>query len=232
MSLLGNGAMVFWHDVAPGTDADYRDWHAHEHISERVGIPGFLRGRRCASVDGGQQYFIMYEVDDLAVLTSPAYLARLNDPSEWTARALGHFRNSNRTLCRRDLSFGVGVGRRVASLQFSPQPDRAEDLRAWLAVECLPALAGTSGLCGAHLLVGDETASRTETEEKALRDRPDEVADWVLLLEAYEDDALAGALAGPLAVPMLHTRGADIGGDWSVYGLRHCASKEDVAAAR
>ena len=55
MSLLGNGAMVFWHDVAPGTDADYRDWHAHEHISERVGIPGFLRGRRCASVDGGQQ---------------------------------------------------------------------------------------------------------------------------------------------------------------------------------
>ena len=151
MALLGNGAMVFWHDLAPGTDQDYCDWHAHEHIAERVGIPGFLRGRRCSALSGPPAYFIMYEVDDLAVLTSEAYLACLNDPSEWTNRTLGHFRNSNRTLCRRDLSFGLGVGRRIATLQFSPRVGQAEALHAWLANECLPDLAAASGLCGAHL---------------------------------------------------------------------------------
>lgn len=232
MALLGNGAMVFWHDLAPDTDQDYCDWHAHEHIAERVGIPGFLRGRRCSALAGPPAYFIMYEVDDLAVLTSAPYLARLNDPSEWTSRALGYFRNSNRTLCRRDLSFGLGVGRRIATLQFSPQEGQADALHAWLANECLPDLAALSGLCGAHLLVGDEAASHTETEEKALRDRPDEVADWVLLIEGYEDEALDQAMAGPASTATLASRGAAIDGDWAVFRLQHCASEQDVAAAR
>jgi hypothetical protein len=224
--------MVFWHDLAPDTDQDYRDWHAHEHIAERVGIPGFLRGRRGSAVAGPPAYFIMYEVDDLAVLTSPAYLARLNEPSAWTTRALGHFRNSNRTLCRRELSFGLGVGRRIATLRFSPQPGQAEALHAWLANECLPDLAAVSGICGAHLLLGDEAASRTETEEKGLRDQPDQVSDWVLLLEGYEDEALERAVAGPASTATLAGRGAAMDGEWAVFRLHHCVSEQDVAAAR
>lgn len=232
MALLGNGAMVFWHDLAPDTDQDYCDWHAHEHIAERVGIPGFLRGRRYGALAGPPAYFIMYEVDDLAVLTSAAYLARLNDPSEWTSRSLGHFRNSNRTLCRRELSFGLGVGKRIATLQCSPRAGQTKALHAWLANECLPDLAALPGLCGAHLLVGDEAASRTETEEKGLRDQPDEVADWVLLIESYEDAALARAVAGSASTGALADRGAAIAADWAVFRLHHCASEQDVAAAR
>ena len=40
MSLLGQAAMVFWHDIADGDD-DYKDWHSNEHMTERVGCPGF-----------------------------------------------------------------------------------------------------------------------------------------------------------------------------------------------
>ena len=38
MSLLGEAAMVFWHDITDGDD-DYKDWHSNEHMSERVGVP-------------------------------------------------------------------------------------------------------------------------------------------------------------------------------------------------
>ena len=58
MSLLGQAAMVFWHDIADGDD-DYKDWHSNEHMNERVGVPGFLRGRRGRSLRGEPRYFIM-----------------------------------------------------------------------------------------------------------------------------------------------------------------------------
>ena len=86
-------------------------------------------------------------------------------------------------------------------------------------------------MCGAHLLVGDASASSAETEEKALRERPDEIADWVLLIEAYEDDALAEALSGSLREAVLTERGGVSGDQWAVYQLQHCAAKEDVVAA-
>ena len=47
MALLGGGVLLFWHDLALGTDIDdFNRWHNREHIPERVGVPGFLRGRR------------------------------------------------------------------------------------------------------------------------------------------------------------------------------------------
>ena len=35
-----------WNDIAPGMERAFRDWHDEEHIPERVGVPGFLSGRR------------------------------------------------------------------------------------------------------------------------------------------------------------------------------------------
>ena len=39
MSLLGEGALVIWHDIAPGCEGDYNEWHSKEHMLERVGVP-------------------------------------------------------------------------------------------------------------------------------------------------------------------------------------------------
>ena len=40
MSMLGDGAVAIWHDIAPeGRDAFYA-WHGQEHMPERVGDPG------------------------------------------------------------------------------------------------------------------------------------------------------------------------------------------------
>ena len=50
MALLGKGALANWHDVPDDAHADFNAWHTHEHIPERVGVPGFLRGRRVIQI--------------------------------------------------------------------------------------------------------------------------------------------------------------------------------------
>lgn len=52
-----------------------------EHLQERLSIPGFLRARRCVRELGSPSYFMIYELSNTSVLTSPDYLERLNNPT-------------------------------------------------------------------------------------------------------------------------------------------------------
>ena len=86
MSLLGAAAVTIWHNVPPEARADYFEWHNREHMPERVGIPGFLRGRRYAALTGDPEFCTLYETESLAVLTGADYMQRLNNPTPWTRR--------------------------------------------------------------------------------------------------------------------------------------------------
>jgi hypothetical protein len=84
MGWAGSGALIAWHDVEEGREAEYLDWHSHEHMKERLAIPGFLQGRRYSVVGSEPQFLILYTVIDPDVFTSQTYLERLNHPSDWT----------------------------------------------------------------------------------------------------------------------------------------------------
>ena len=143
MALLGKGALVIWHDPAPGIESDYNEWHSKEHMFERVGIPGFRRGQRAVAISGAPKYFNFYEVDDLATLTGQPYLDRLNDPTPWTRRITPHMNNNSRTLCKVTASFGAGgVPAFWTMILLSPATGREDALRAWLAEAVLPELVG------------------------------------------------------------------------------------------
>ena len=186
MPLLGKGAMVTWHDAEATGERDFNEWHSKEHLAERVGVPGFLRGYRFATLAGSPKYFILYEVEDFATLTSEPYLDRLNHPTPWTRRSMATFRNNNRTLCRVLASFGQGgIPGFVGTLQLGPAEGRAEHLRRHLIGDLLPGLITRHGLLAAHLLEGDEAASGAATEEKRLRGVPDRTADLAVLLAGY-----------------------------------------------
>ena len=49
MSLAGMGVVAIWHDLAPEAKDEFYEWHNREHMPERVGIPGFRRGRQESS---------------------------------------------------------------------------------------------------------------------------------------------------------------------------------------
>ena len=80
--------MLLSFDVTPEAISEHDDWHTHEHLPERLSIPGFLRGTRWVALHGEPRYVVLYEVEELATLSAPAYLKRLNEPSAWTSKGL------------------------------------------------------------------------------------------------------------------------------------------------
>jgi len=86
-------AVAMWWDIAPEIRTEWEEWHSHEHMPERLSIPGFLRGTRYVAVSGAPSYFVLYEAADLSVITSGPYLERLNNPTPWSQKMMPHHRN-------------------------------------------------------------------------------------------------------------------------------------------
>lgn len=219
---------MIWHDPAPEIESDYNEWHSKEHMYERVGVPGFLRGQRGVAISGAPKYFNLYEVEEFATLTSQAYFDRLNDPTPWTRRVAPHMRNNSRTLCRVTASLGAAIPAFWTMILVSPAAGAKGHLRAWFAQSALPELVDRSGVLGAHLLEGDPTTSGTETAEKRLRSGGTELVDWVILVGGYDSEALAAVGAAALSDRNLAARGAAASRVRGIYRLVHCITKADL----
>jgi len=226
MPLRGSAAVAMWWDIAREHRAEFEDWHSHEHFPERLAIPGFIRGSRWADASGGDGFFVLYELEAHATLTSPHYLARLNDPSPWSTRMMPHHRDMVRSLCHVEASAGGGVARVMATLRLSPQAETAQDLGKWLHAQ-LAALARLPGVTGAHLL-RTEIPQHATTREQAIRGGADAAADWIVLVNGYDAAAIAGAVGGQLSAATLADHGAAPGSLASIYELRYTATRGDL----
>ncbi|WP_326544267.1 hypothetical protein [Pseudorhodoferax sp.] len=229
MALLGKAALAMWWDMAEPARAEFEHWHAHEHFPERLGIPGFRRASRWRSADGGEGVFVLYELEDHGVLSSPDYLARLNAPTPWSTRMMPHHRNMVRSQCRVLDSRGGGMASHALALRLSPAPGGTEELRG--ALRALAAeLCVQPGLAGLHLL-RHESPAIAQTAEQKLRGLNDRYADWVLLACGYEAAAVAALSAGALAEARLVALGAASGSERGLYQLAYSAVPADVADA-
>lgn len=195
--LIGQGALANFHDVPAEHDADFDQWHTTEHLPERVGVPGFLRGRRCRAADDAlsPRYFILYETADVEVLRSPHYVARLDAPTPWTARVSSCMTRTVRTAARVRASAGAALGGWMLTVRLAPPAHEADALRARLAGDPVAALAGAPGVCGVHVLEADPDVTGVPTAERALRDPPDETAPWMVLIEGTGRAAVERAWA-------------------------------------
>ena len=188
MPLLGSAAMLLSFDIVPEAIEEHDDWHTHEHLPERLSIPGFLRGTRWVAVRGAPRYAVLYEVAEVATLTSAAYLERLNNPTPWTSKMMPHYRGMKRGLCKVTGSFGLGTGGFASVVRFKPEAASASSLRAWL-LEALPKWVTGRGAGGAHLLESAATAAMTN--EQRIRGA-DAGVDWAVLLTGYREEGLKG----------------------------------------
>lgn len=187
MSLAGMGAVAIWHDLVPEAKREFYEWHNREHMPERVGIPGFRRGRRYIALRGAPEFFNLYEADSAEVLGGQDYLNRLNAPTEWTRRVVPSFRNVARSICRVAHTSGVGSGGTLLTMRFDIAP--VHRARAVLALtrDVLPPLAFRPGVSGVHLLLADEAVSKVETAEKKARADETDVPTWVILVEGNSE---------------------------------------------
>lgn len=177
------GILAIWNDCAPGREADFEHWFQSEHLAERLGVPGFRRGRRHEAVSGAPGYFVFYETDSPAVMTSPAYLERVNDPTPLTVKVMAQvFRNMSRTVCSVMERRGVLRGAYAVAARFAEVQDR-RDLSAALAQFA----QGDAVACGAVWTASD--AQTPLSEEEKLRGGDRKIRHCLLIETLRESDA-------------------------------------------
>lgn len=187
-----NGFLAIWSDVTPEQATDYLHWLTREHTHERLGVEGFLgvsvfRAQR----DDAHRYFIRYRLRDAGVLSSDAYVARLNDPTPWSRRIMpilqnfvrggGHVRTRHRT----------GHGGTLSVLRLDALP----------AAAVVADLSRQDGIVAAELLETDRTGTTIQTNEKQLRSG-DKTFAALLVVEGTSAAAVTAALGSAgLAAP-------------------------------
>ena len=116
MTQSRRGILAVWNDRDADIADFYEDWYVHQHLPERVGLPGWRFGRRYESIvhdaalptlttaatataDRAARFFTYYETDEPSAMYSDSYLSRLNDPTLETVQVMHHWRNMTRSSC-------------------------------------------------------------------------------------------------------------------------------------
>lgn len=205
---MSRGGLLIWNGCRPEALADYERWHQHEHLQERVSIPGFKSGTRFEALPGTRpQFFTLYETASPEVFLSPRYRERLADPSAWTRRCMPAFTDVSRTVCRKQAYWGIANTAALVSLIAEEALDLAE-----VAAE----LQGDSCLGWSIWQAVAEPGGTTKEQE--IRGAADTHIDQALLLR----------LAGPQVARDTAAALADLG-SVGAYALIAGMSAEEVA---
>jgi len=219
MALAGKALVAIWNDIAPDLREDFFEWHPREHMVERLGIPGFLRGRRYQTVDGGVEFLTLYELRDTDVLVSDIYKHRLTNPTPWSTKTLPGFRNNVRGACRIHFSEGVAMGGIVRTIRFRAQDGAKAALVESLKRDVLPGLASLPRITGVHLVEND--AALTAGNAGNQRGRTISLPDLVALVEGSGVDGVRSACEGRLTDDRLRALGAESRIESAIYRLEY-----------
>jgi hypothetical protein len=181
----GRGFMAIWSDVAPGDLEFYYRWLLGEHFPERVSVPGFISARVFGRQAGAElQFFIIYETESPEVLASPAYVARLNNPTPMTQKVMPKLKNFVRGAGRVVQSSGVCGGGAAKVIRFEKSHPLLGDGVARDAL--FGKLNALDRVLAVRLFEVDTAATTIQTEEKKIRTSREEIYSQLLLIEAVD----------------------------------------------
>jgi hypothetical protein len=187
------GILSVFNDIAPEGYEHFERWYNREHLQERVNVPGFRFGRRYELLSGGdRRFFAFYEVDSPDVLSSPAYVRRLENPTAWTRESMTYFRNMVRTVCDLRAAAGDLVGSHAVVLRADEKMAPAPD-----AGGVAEKLAGEPGVARVQLWTSAARQTPSDTAEMKVRGK-DQLAAGALVVECVrraDADRVAASLA-------------------------------------
>src|SRR5262249_5258663 len=76
MAQKGRGIFLVYVDIDAEHDKEFNDWYNTEHLPELLSVPGILAAARYQAVTGGPKYLAFYELDNVAVMHTPAFTNR------------------------------------------------------------------------------------------------------------------------------------------------------------
>src|SRR5919108_6510551 len=72
---MANGILIAAIDFTGIAEDEFHDWYDTEHLPERQRVPGFLACQRWIGTDDPTVSVATYDLADVGVLKTPAYLA-------------------------------------------------------------------------------------------------------------------------------------------------------------
>lgn len=185
---MPNGFLAIWSDISPENETDYLHWFSREHALERLSVPGFHSVRMFRALDiPERRYFILYCLENAGVVSSEAYLQRLNRPTPWSQRIMPLLGNFARGGGRVAAARGTGQGGFVSAVWL----DAAATARA---AELAEAGIAHDRIARVRVLATDHQRTSVKSNEKALRDK-DRSFDGLLVIEGLDAEAVRAAVA-------------------------------------
>ena len=166
---MGSAALQLAIDLPPGAGYDSGGGYRRHPRPAGRGVRGFLRARRNpGAAAGGPEFFTLYETQDGDVLSSPAYVERLNNPTEWTRRALPRMARMVRHGYRLLGSRAHEIGPRLLTVRILPHSGREPIVREALMGEAVGALAEVVDVTACAVYETLPAAGSVLTEERRI----------------------------------------------------------------
>jgi hypothetical protein len=201
MPLAGKGMLLTSMDIDAADEAEFNRWYDREHLEERVAIDGFLEARRYVAHKANPKYLCLYSTSTIEVLGSPAYRARLANPTDWSRKTMARFKNMIRAAARITISRGQGRGAVLGIVRLRPSAGSEDKLRAGLRDNLDP--ARLDGIISMHLIESDPALSGPTAEIPSAASPG--AGDWFVLIDGAKVSAVSAAIAacfGGTAGPM------------------------------
>jgi hypothetical protein len=147
---MAKGILIAAMDFSAAPEDEFHDWYDLEHVPERLRVPGFLNAERWIGSDNARTSVATYDLDNVAVLHSPPYLAVGGDnASPWTKRTAKF-----RKMILRYEGEQLVPGERTAPPEaaalllvgLNVAAEHEHEFNEWYNSEHLPALAAVPGV--------------------------------------------------------------------------------------
>jgi hypothetical protein len=223
MPLAGKGMLLTSMDIDPANEADFNRWYDREHLEERVAIDGFLEARRYVAHSGSPKFLFLYSTKTIDVLDSPAYRARLANPTPWSVKTMAGFKNMIRAVAAITVSKGTGRGAVLGIVRLRAEAD-ADKLRATLRTRLDP--GDLDGIISMHLLESDARLSGPTSELPAAGGG---ASDWFVLVDGTAVGAVSSLLAARFTGNAVPEGAMQISS--GIYELMWDLARSDIAGA-
>jgi hypothetical protein len=223
MPIAGKGMLLTSMDIDPADDEDdFNRWYDREHLEERVAIEGFIEARRYVARTGSPKYLCLYSTQTIDALDSPAYRARLGQPTDWSKTTMAKFKNMIRAVARITISRGNGRAAVLGIVRLRPGAGQEDALRNELKTKL--DIKDLDGIISMHLLESDAKLSGPTGGIPAAGSG---AADWFVLIDGTNVSAITTTLAARFtgtAAP----KGAQLISS-GIYDLMWDLAKSDIA---
>ena len=161
---MAKGILIAAMNFADVAEDEFHDWYDHEHVPERLRVPGFLNAQRWLGSADPKISVALYDLDEVGVLHSPAYLAVGGaNGSPWTKRVTGRTKPIMRLEGEQILPGDALAPEGAAALlliAMNVAPEQERDFNEWYNTEHLPQLGSVPGVLRARRYRGTGATQR------------------------------------------------------------------------